>query len=107
MIKTNNMRLENLGEAISWLVQEGGEASFGHNSVVIRCGGFSDYCDLSIISHEPEKALYIAIQRVYTKVRETKLPDTSRTGVRGKDINVTGKATRSSFVVRPPKPKEA
>ena len=106
MIKTTYMRLENLGEALTWLVQEGGEATFGHNPIVIRCKGFSDYCDLSIISHQPEQSLYIAIQRVYTKVRETKLPDTSRTGVKGKEINVTGKATRSSFVVRPPKPKE-
>jgi len=104
-VKTSNMRLENLGQAISWLVQEGGEATFGNNSVVIRCKGFSDYCDLSIISHEPEKSFYFAIQRVYAKVRETKLPNTSRTGARGKDINVTGKATRSSFTVRPPKPK--
>ena len=105
-VKTNNMRLENLGEAVSWLVQEEGEATFTHNSIVIRCKGFSDYCDLSIISHEPERALYIAIQRVYTKVRDTKLPDTSRTGLKGKGINVTGKATRASFVVRSPKPKE-
>lgn len=100
------MRLENLGEAIKWLVQEGGEATFSHNNIVIRCGKFADYCDLSVISHEPEQALYIAIQRVYAKVRDSRLPDTSRTGARGKDINVTGKAARSSFVVRPPKPRE-
>ena len=105
MIKTNNMSLENLGQAITWLIQEEGEASFGRNSIVIKCKGFFDSCDLGIISHAPEEALYIAIQRVYSKVRETKLPDTSRTGVRGKEINVTGKATRASFVVRPPKPK--
>lgn len=105
MVKMNNMRLENLGEALKWLVQEGGDATFSHNSIVIRCAGFSDYCDISIISHQPEQSLYIAIQRVYAKVRDKRLPDTSRTGARGKDINVTSKATRSSFVVRPPKPK--